>query len=301
VSPLTGLAPTNPAFASRPALVVKIDNLDPDARPQTGLTSADICIEEQVEGGITRFACIWQSAGTGLVGPIRSTRTTDVAIVSALGRPLYAYSGGQPAFVAAIRAAPIVDTGADARPGAYFRYGSKPAPHNLYSQVATLFSFAPAGDGPPPAQFVYRPPGQAPGGTPATHAQVKFPGSGGPTVTWDWDPAAHVWRRGQNGSADVTTDGGQISAANVIFQSVSYPTVGYQTVNGITGPIPMAQLVAQGQAVILTGGTEVAATWSKPTAAAVTSFLGPNGAPVGLTPGQTWVELVPVGTPVSVG
>ena len=50
-----------PSKLNRPALVVKIDNLDPDARPQTGLTTADVCFEEQVEGGITRFACIWQS------------------------------------------------------------------------------------------------------------------------------------------------------------------------------------------------------------------------------------------------
>ena len=92
---------------------------------------------------ITRFACIWQSADTGLVGPVRSTRTTDIAIVSALNRPLYAFSGGNTAFLAAIRAAPIVDVGADVRSDAYFRYGNKPAPHNLYTKVSTLYGFAP--------------------------------------------------------------------------------------------------------------------------------------------------------------
>ena len=74
---------------------------------------------------------------------------------------------------------------------------------------------------------------------------------GGPTVTWDWDAASGIWKRGQNGTADVTTDGGQISAANVIFQFVNYPIVGYQIIDGITGPIPMAQLVGQGQALRL--------------------------------------------------
>ena len=143
ISPLTGLPPSNPATLGRPALVVKIDNLDPLARPQSGATSADICIEEQVEDGITRFACIWQSQDAGLVGPVRSTRTTDIAIVSALNHPLYAFSGGNTAFLAAIRAAPITDVGVDVQPNSYFRYGSKPAPHNLYSKVTTLFGFAP--------------------------------------------------------------------------------------------------------------------------------------------------------------
>ncbi|MEL6983302.1 MAG: DUF3048 domain-containing protein, partial [Actinomycetota bacterium] len=52
VLPLTGLPGEVP---NRPAAVVKIDNGSP-ARPQSGLNAADIVIEEEVEGGITRFA-----------------------------------------------------------------------------------------------------------------------------------------------------------------------------------------------------------------------------------------------------
>ncbi|HLY84620.1 MAG TPA: DUF3048 domain-containing protein [Acidimicrobiales bacterium] len=302
VSPLTGLPPADAGKLNRPALVVKIDNLDPVARPQSGLTKADICFEEQVEGGITRFACVWQSNDADLVGPIRSTRTTDIAIVSSLNHPLYAFSGGNTDFLAAIRRAPIVDLGADTSPAAYFRYGNKPAPHNLYSRVTTLYGLVPGKVGPPPSQFVYRAAGEAvtsSGAAAATHADIKFPDVGGPAVTWDWDASSQTWKRGQNGSADVTPDGGQISAANVIFQFVKYTIVGYQTIGGVTGPIPMANLVGEGQALILTGGETIAATWSKPTATSVTQFADAGGAPVKLTPGQTWVELAPLGTPVN--
>ena len=298
VSPLTGLPPSNPATLGRPALVVKIDNLDPLARPQSGLTTADICIEEQVEDGITRFACIWQSQDAGLVGPVRSTRTTDIAIVSALNHPLYAFSGGNTAFLAAIRAAPITDVGVDVQPGAYFRYGSKPAPHNLYSKVTTLFGLAPKGAGPPPLQFLYRAAGQPPSGAgavPVTHVDMKFPLLGGPGISWDWDAAGGVWLRGQNGTADMTADGPQIKAPNVIFEFVNYPIVTYQIINGSKSPIPMAQLVGSGPAMVFTGGTLIHATWSKPSATAVTQFVDFAGAPVKLTPGQTWVELAPNG------
>ena len=42
--------------ASRPALAVKIDNVDPTiARPQAGINQADVVFEEIVEGGITRL------------------------------------------------------------------------------------------------------------------------------------------------------------------------------------------------------------------------------------------------------
>jgi hypothetical protein len=275
--------------------VVKIDNLDPGARPQTGLTTADVCFEEQVEGGITRFACVWQSRDTGAVGPVRSTRTTDIAIVSELNRPLYAFSGGNTAFLAAIRAAPIVDVGADAQAGAYYRAGPKSAPHNLFTKVTTLYTLAPAGAGPPPSLWPFRAVGApvaAAGAVADSHVDMKFPGAGGPSVTWDWDPASQTYKRGENGTADVTTDGGQISAANVIFQYVNYPIVGYQ----VEGPIPMAQLVGQGEAVIFSGGTMVKANWSKATAAAVTTYTDATGAPIALTPGQSWVELAPVGS-----
>jgi len=299
-APLTGLPQPDAAKLGRPALVVKIDNLDPGARPQTGITTADVCVEEQVEGGITRFACVWQSKDVDLVGPIRSTRTTDIAIVSELNHPLYAFSGGNTAFLAAIRAAPIVDVGADLKSDAYFRYGPKAAPHNLYSKVTTLYTFAPAGAGPPAPLWPFRAAGVAASGAganPVTHLDLKFPGAGGPVVSWDWDAASATWLRGQNGTPDVTTDGGQISAANVIVQEVAYPIVGYQVIGGSSGPIPMAQLIGQGDATIFTGGMAIPAHWSKVDATTPTTYTDSAGAPIALAPGQTWWELAPQGTP----
>ena len=40
-------------------------------------------------------------------------------------------------------------------------------------------------------------------------------------------------------------------------------------------------------------GTGTAATWTKADDAAVTSFTGADGTPIGLTPGRTWIALVP--------
>ncbi len=66
--------PTNPI---RPALMVKIDNVDA-ARPQDGLFAADVIFEELVEGGLTRLGAVYSSNDPGLVGPIRSVRETDL-------------------------------------------------------------------------------------------------------------------------------------------------------------------------------------------------------------------------------
>jgi hypothetical protein len=58
----------------------------------------------------------------------------------------------------------------------------------------------------------------------------------------------------------------------------------------------MAQLIGEGSAIIFTGGAMVQAHWSKPTAEAVTQYTDAAGAPIPLAPGQTWIELAPVGT-----
>ncbi|MGH9004055.1 MAG: DUF3048 domain-containing protein, partial [Acidimicrobiia bacterium] len=103
-APLTGL-PMDPGRAGRPVLVVKIDNA-PKARPQVGLNQADVIFEEGVEGGITRFAVLFHSKDTDLVGPVRSARSTDIALVTPLNHPLFAYSGANDVFKEYVARAP---------------------------------------------------------------------------------------------------------------------------------------------------------------------------------------------------
>jgi len=122
---------------------------------------------------------------------------------------------------------------------------------------------------------------------------MRFPGAGGPIVMWDWDGT--LWRRGQNNSVDATIDGGQISAANVIFQYVNYPIVGYQKEGNGLSPIPMPA-DRPGRCHRPFRWNQDPGPLSKPTDTAVTQYTDANGTPIGLTPGQTWIELVPVGT-----
>jgi hypothetical protein len=301
VSPLTGGGQGDAARLNRPAIVVKIDNVDP-ARPQAGLDGADVVFEEMVEGRVTRLIAVFQSTDSARIGPVRSTRTTDIDIVSALNHPLYSYSGGNTGFVAQLRAAPVVDVGADSHAGPYIRSGPHGAPHNLYTSTAGLLALAPKGSGPPPALFAYRASGQAAasvGAAPAQHLDFNF---GFSSASWDWDPASSTWKRGQNGSADVLQSGAQIGAANVVVQFIPYTTDGYATGEGINPApaIPKGQTVGSGTAEILTGNKVVQAHWSKAGSTAVTQFTDSSGQPITLSPGPTWVELAPVGTPVNV-
>ena len=143
--------------------MVKIDNA-PKARPQIGLNQADVVFEEGVEGGITRFAALFHSEGSKPVGPVRSARTTDIRLISALRHPLFAYSGANATFQRYVHEAPLVDVGFDAYPDRYHRDSARPSPYNLFSETEKLFDLAPDGAVPPPALFAFRSPGAAPSG-----------------------------------------------------------------------------------------------------------------------------------------
>jgi DUF3048 family protein len=294
-APLTGL-PMEPVAAGRPVLVVKIDNA-PKARPQVGLNQADVVFEEGVEGGITRFAALFHSSDSMPVGPVRSARSTDIALVSPLNRPLFAYSGANDVFKRYVAGAPLVDVGVERCPAQYHRDDARSSPYNLFSTTRGLFDLAPTDSRRPPALFSYRAPGEAaagPGARPVSHARALWQGSAKLTAAaWDWDATAKGWRRTQNDEAHVDAAGRQVIPPNVIFQFVTYRDTGLVDSSGTS--VPEAEVVGEGDAWVLSGGLLIPARWSKSDASSITRYVDGSGAEVRLAPGRTWVELVPPG------
>ncbi len=291
-APLTGL-PMDIVRAKRPVLVVKIDNA-PKARPQIGLNQADVVFEEGVEGGITRFAALFHSEGSKPVGPVRSARTTDIRLISALRHPLFAYSGANATFQRYVHEAPLVDVGFDAHSDRYHRDSARPSPYNLFSETEKLFDLAPDGAVPPPALFAYRSPGAPPSGPNAravTHAKAWWQASKYTEALWDWDETAKGWRRTQNAEAHVDAAGKQVTPANVVLQFVTYHDTGQVDSTGTA--VPEADVIGEGDAWVLTGGMLIPCRWSKASDTDITHYTDASGAPVKLTPGKTWVELVP--------
>jgi hypothetical protein len=81
VDPLTGLKVTDPSILQRRPMVIKVQNLPRNGRPQWGLSLADIVFEYYTEEGTTRFAAVFYSQDASMVGPIRSGRFIDADIV----------------------------------------------------------------------------------------------------------------------------------------------------------------------------------------------------------------------------
>lgn len=89
-------AKSQAAWMKRRPLFVMIEN-HPEARPQSGLGSADIVYEAVVEGGITRFMAGYYckaQAKDAIVAPVRSARQMFIDYASEYNFPLYTHVGG---------------------------------------------------------------------------------------------------------------------------------------------------------------------------------------------------------------
>jgi len=93
VNPLTGLYVSNLENLQRRPVAVKV-NIVPrrNARPPWGLSYADIVYEFYQNAGYSRFHAIFHSQDADLVGPIRSARMFDGALVR-MYKSIFSYAG----------------------------------------------------------------------------------------------------------------------------------------------------------------------------------------------------------------
>jgi hypothetical protein len=290
VQPLTGLVHVqDPAVLQRPALIIKINNIDsrpPDqARPQAGINQADVVYEERTEGGITRFAAVFHSLDADPVYPVRSARLTDIEICAQFGRPMFANSGGNRSVMNAVHAANVIPVGHEDLGNNYFyRLPDRRAPHNLATSTPLLYSVRPPDALPPAPILTYRQPFTPPaGGVPANGVHVVYGGGPGSVpVEHRFDGNINGWARTQNGTPHVDVAGVQVAPQNLIVQFINY--------EGTRGV-----LTGEGEAWVFSGGHVVLARWRRTEPYAPTAFIDAAGNHIGMEPGRTWILLPPPG------
>jgi hypothetical protein len=290
VWPLTGVAGD---VVQRPAIAVKIENT-PQARPQTGLQSADVVWEEIVEFDVSRLVAVFHSNLPEETGPIRSVRPADAQIASPLNG-LLAFSGGQAPILALMSKTPLQLLSNDAGDAGFYRVSRRASPHNVYGSLATFLSQADAEHrASPGAQFAFAgAAGQSAAevqGTPAALIDLRMSSAAKPS--WSWDAASGRWLRSEGTTPSLDSAGERLAATNVVLVSVESFDSGFNAQNDAA--VPDLRLVGSGHGVVATGGRTVAVTWSKSDRDAPLVLTGPDGAVATLAPGNTWVELVPL-------
>lgn len=299
VAPLTGL-PSTSSTVTGPALAVKMPNDSYGARPQININRADQMYEELVEGGITRYVGIFHSDIPDVVGPVRSFRPMDPAIMHPYN-PLVVYSGGQQPFIDMLNATGL--TSFDESSGAqYFsrlrssKAPEKTAPDNLILAAADLVaahSTAPAPNQIFPYSASISDSTAVASGTGASTLDITMSSSS--ARTWVWDAATAAWSRTQDGSADVQYDSSYqksaVTTTNVVIVRVDVDRSAFA---GMHDAPPYTHLYGSGVAFVAAGGKIVEAVWSKgedtPSPLVLTTR---GGLPIRLAPGRTWFHLVP--------
>ncbi len=280
VNPLTGEPASDETTLSRPAMVVKIDN-HPLAHPQAGINQADIIFEENVEK-LTRFAAVFQSQGSDPVGPIRSGRFQDINLLGSLNKPLFVWSGGNAQVTKAIKKSDMVDLSHTVanKAGGYKRDNDRNAPYDLVAETTKLWTLAPDGSGPPPAQFVYRAASDAmPTGVQKVDG-VKV-SMDGVKVHWLWNATNSTFDRFQNGKPHVDVADVQLNVRNVVVLEVEY-TKSYS---------PTSKTLGGGKVTVFTNGVAIAGTWTRANRLLPFTLKDSSAAVIKLTPGRTFVEV----------
>lgn len=295
-APLTGVILQDGTVAKRPAINIKIDN-SPQGRPQAGIDKADILIEEKVEGGITRFVAIFHSEDADPIGPVRSVRSTDIALVSAIGG-VFVFAGGIPDFERQAKALPLTVVSESVSADGFKFPADKKRPFKTYTDTATLRSMAKDHDEPPPALFDFLATGEQfnpTGAVPATTADVSY---GRTAFKVDYDVASGTWKRSTDGRPHATQGGAQLAFANVIIQKTTYRPTPFKDPAGAV--VDEAVVIGSGDAVVLSQGKQVGVRWTKPSANAVTIYTDAAGTPIKLAPGKTLIALPPANAAITI-
>ena len=280
LSPFTG----EPVPALGPVLAVKIDNIK-EARPSTGLRSADIIYVLPVEGGLSRLMAVFSSRFPPVIGPVRSAREDDLELLRQFGRPAFAYSGATPHLLPFVHRAPIVDlyAGLGNVASAYFRNSKRVAPHNLYARSAALLADAHGASKARDIGFRFGP--QPSGGQATASYSVSYPAA---SFTFRWSASAGRWLVWMDGAPTLATEGGQLGGSTVIIQYTQITTSRFLEAGSRP---PYAVSIGSGRAVVLRNGQEFTVRWSRPSADGGTTYTLPDGRRMLFAPGQVWVVL----------
>jgi Protein of unknown function (DUF3048) N-terminal domain/Protein of unknown function (DUF3048) C-terminal domain len=263
-------------------LAVKIDNIV-YARPQTGLTHADIVYVLPVEGGLSRFLAVFSSGYPRVIGPVRSAREDDLELLRQFGRPAFAYSGATAALLPYIhQTARIVDLYAGTA-GGYFRGSSRIAPYNLYAHTRQLLRQARHASKARDIGFRFGAP--PPGGKVTRSASVSYPAA---SFRFTWSARKGRWLVSMDGRPALTTDGGRLSPATVVIQHTTVRTSRFLEYGK---PPPYAETVGSGTALVLRDGKAWTTHWSRPNANGGTTFTTASGKRMTFALGQVWVVL----------
>lgn len=288
------------------------------ARPQSGLSFADVVYEAVAEGGITRFLALYYCQDAGQIGPIRSARTYFIDYVSEYGSdPLYAHVGGANTPGPANALGQINDYGwtgyndmnqfSIGFPTFWRDYDRLGHPaeteHTMYSTTEKLWKFAATRgltnvdrDGEPWTKgfvpYTFKddvslselPKKQT------VHVEFweRYPDY---DVDWIYDPSTNSYKRNNGQVSYIDRDNNQVLTTKnivVLFMQELQANDGYENNVHL-----LYRDKGVGKATVFIDGARVDGTWRKDKRVARTLIFDSNGNPIKFNKGIIWFSILP--------
>jgi hypothetical protein len=336
VCPLNGALFTKQerdVWETRRPLGIMIEN-SVDARPQSGLSTADIVYEAVAEGGITRFMGIFYCnaalSGNIMIAPVRSARIYFVNLIAEYDG-LYNHVGGagncddinvdpRAKALCAIRKNNIKDldqfgldfktchrvTNRLDKDVAYehtmacfleeiYKAGADRGWTNVDAKgVAWNKNFTP---------WQFKSPTDKSTGDPATSVSYYFWGHDKGVgeefnkafdVSWAYDPTTGNYTR--SNASQVSLD---LNTAEPLKFTTVIVQYAKETSAGDLEKHMLYENIGSGKALVFTNGVAVKANWSKPSLKARTIFTDAKGVQIKFNPGPIWISILPIGNTVT--
>lgn len=282
-SPLTGMEVADEAATKQEVTGIMIENSE-WARPQSGLKDAGVVFEAIAEGGITRFAALYQEAKPQLIGPVRSVRPYYVDWMAAFDATIV-HIGGSANALKEVRNGQYKDADQFFNAGYFWRATDRYAPHNVYTNFEKLDALNKA-KGYTSSTFTGFP---RKADQPSKKLDAKtininisynlF------NVRYEYDAGCNCYERFLAGEKHVDREAGHIKPKVVIAMKV--PThLGMED-----GMREQMNTLGSGTAYVFQDGTVTVGTWNKKDKKDQIKFVNQAGDDITLDRGQTWISI----------
>jgi hypothetical protein len=271
-------------------VMVDIEN-NKKARPQTGLQTADVVYEVPIEGGETRFVCVFSDNIPEMVMPIRSGRVPFLHIQHEWDAVFIHYGGSGQGSNADFtyygnKLHDEVKIDVDGIRGKYSKYFKRKAHVGSVHSVMTypqkaqkLYNYNPE-----PLHWKFDS-NISYSGDPVLKIKLSMCSGDKNFVSYTYDPSSDAYLRFMNGKVFKSAETGkQVSVKNLIVQHSTYVT-------RAGAHLKVWDLVGSGTANIYIGGKRIKGSWEKKTEDSETVYYDDKGQQIVLKPGNTWIEL----------
>ena len=320
-------------WVTRRPLGVAIEN-HVEARPQSGLSSADVVYEAVAEGGITRFLALFYCQDASTIGPVRSARVHFMTMLREYGAyPLYGHVGGANCdettgsgcangakadalgLIQKLEWGSYNDLNQFGVPFPYYwrdyeRLPNVATEHTVYSSTAKLWDYAKTnrkltnvdtdGIAWDKTFETWKFADDAKSTDRGTVNKVQFGFwnslANDFAVIWNYNSAKNSYSRIDGGKPHLDKNTGkQLEAKNIIVVFAKESPAN----DGYDGGHILYKLVGEGDALVFQNGKAILATWKKADPESRMKWYDEKDKEISIVRGKVFVEILPIGNKVT--